>query len=216
MTACRTSWRSLLATCLVAVLFDAWSRTTGHGQGLGLFVAAQAGWEGVGTWSTGNGNVLTGPSLGAPYNNSFIYPNVTGYSFSFTSDGYFEQTQFTWNPNATDPHFEAIVLWQHGTYEVLTNGSITTNPTVFNGDGRIQTQNACSAVSSNIYYYNEPGLYQTWAVAPWRGKTMLRLGKYDGSLLPRMYLVSSDPSQFMFPTKFITNSSIGTYQIGSS
>lgn len=70
---------------------------------------------------------------------------------------------------------EAIVLWQHGTYEVLTNGSITTNPTVFNGDGRIQTQDACSAVSSNIYYYNEPGLYQTWAVAPWRGKTMLRV-----------------------------------------
>lgn len=32
-------------------------------------------------------------SLGVPYNNSFIYPNVTGYSFSFTSDGYFEQTQ---------------------------------------------------------------------------------------------------------------------------
>lgn len=28
-----------------------------------------------------------------PYNNSFIYPNVTGYSFSFTEDGYFEQTQ---------------------------------------------------------------------------------------------------------------------------
>lgn len=67
------------------------------------------------------------------------------------------------------------MLWQHGTYEVLTNGSITTNPTVFNGDGRIQVQNACSAVSSNIYYYNEPGLYKTWAVAPWRGKTMLRV-----------------------------------------
>ena len=32
-------------------------------------------------------------SLGVPYNNSFIYPNVTGYSFSFTEDGYFEQTQ---------------------------------------------------------------------------------------------------------------------------
>lgn len=32
-------------------------------------------------------------SLGVPYNNSFIYPNVTGYSFSFTSDGFFEQTQ---------------------------------------------------------------------------------------------------------------------------
>lgn len=70
---------------------------------------------------------------------------------------------------------EAVLLWQHGTYEVLSNGSITTNPTVFEGDGRIQTQNACSAISSNIYYYNQPALYKTWAVAPWRGKQMLRV-----------------------------------------
>lgn len=67
------------------------------------------------------------------------------------------------------------MLWQHGTYEVLSNGSITTNPTVFEGDGRIQTQNACSAISSNIFYYNQPGMYKTWAVAPWRGKQMLRV-----------------------------------------
>ncbi|GAA5951425.1 hypothetical protein JCM8115_005146 [Rhodotorula mucilaginosa] len=209
-----TTLRGLLATTLVALLLDTLSRT--RSTNLGLFVAAQAGWEGVGTWSTGNGMVLTGPSLGVPYNNSFIYPNVTGYSFSFTDDGYFEQTQFTWNANATDPHcVEAVLLWQHGTYEVLSNGSITTNPTVFEGDGRIQTQNACSAISSNIYYYNQPALYKTWAVAPWRGKQMLRLGQFDGALLPRMYLVSSDPSQYMFPTKFITNSSEGTYAIGA-
>lgn len=151
---------------------------------------------------------------------------------------------------------EAVLLWQHGTYEVLSNGSITTNPTIFEGDGRIQTQNACAAISSNIYYYNQPALYKTWAVAPWRGKQMLRvrssdlpaplslpaepradprvpsssmysldnvrcaaewlppahvpltklapLCAVDGSLLPRMYLVSSEPSQYMFPTKFIT------------
>lgn len=55
-----TLLRTLLAGSLVAVLLDAVARTTGH-RGVGLFVAAQAGWEGVGTWSTGNGNVLTGP-----------------------------------------------------------------------------------------------------------------------------------------------------------
>lgn len=78
---------------------------------------------------------------------------------------------------------EAVLLWQHGTYEVLSNGSITTNPTVFEGDGRIQTQNACSAISSNIYYYNQPALYKTWAVAPWRGKQMLRVRSF-GSAAP--------------------------------
>lgn len=76
-----------------------------------------------------------------PQNNSFSYPNVSGYSFSFTEDGYFEQAQFTWNANATDPHcIEAVVIWQHGTYEVLGNGSITTNSSVFAGDGRIQVR----------------------------------------------------------------------------
>lgn len=74
-------------------------------------------------------------------NNSFAYPNVSGYSFSFTEDGYFEQAQFTWNSNATDPHcIEAVVLWQHGTYEVNSDGSITTDPTPFKGDGRIQVR----------------------------------------------------------------------------
>lgn len=68
---------------------------------------------------------------------------MSGYSFSFTEDGYFEQAQFTWNANATDPHcIEAVVIWQHGTYEVLGNGSITTNSSVFAGDGRIQVRRA--------------------------------------------------------------------------
>jgi hypothetical protein len=54
-----TTLRGLLATTLVALLLDTLSRT--RSTNLGLFVAAQAGWEGVGTWSTGNGMVLTGP-----------------------------------------------------------------------------------------------------------------------------------------------------------
>ncbi|GAA5829420.1 hypothetical protein JCM11251_005042 [Rhodosporidiobolus azoricus] len=169
-------------------------------------VLAQSGWEGVGTWSTGNGAVLTGPNFGTPYNNSFTYPTVAGYSFSFTDDGYFEQSQ--------DHHcVSAVVFWQHGTYEVHANGSITTDPTPFNGDGRIQTQNACKATSSNIYYYNEPGVYKTWAVSPWRGKTMLRLGSHDGSLLPRMFKISDNPRDYMFPSTAITNTSSGTYTL---
>ncbi|GAA6011238.1 hypothetical protein JCM10207_008273 [Rhodosporidiobolus poonsookiae] len=173
---------------------------------------AQSGWEGVGIWSTGNGDVLTGTAFGVPYNNSFNYPRVAGYSFSFTDDGYFEQAQFTWTSNATDHHcIEASVLWAHGTYEVLANGSITTDPTVFKGDGRVQAQNACKSTSSNIYYYNEKGLFKTWATSEWRGKTMLRLGSYDGSLLPRMYKVSDTPRDYMHPTESITDSSAGTY-----
>ncbi|GAA5875491.1 hypothetical protein JCM8547_001681 [Rhodosporidiobolus lusitaniae] len=175
-------------------------------------VNAQSGWEGVGTWSTGNGAVLTGSSFGVPYNNSFIYPAVAGYSFSFTDDGYYERASFTWNSNATDHHcIEAVIIWEHGTYQVLSNGSITTDPSAFASDNRIQVQNACSASSSSIYYYNEAGLYKTWATSEWRGKTMLRLGSYDGSLLPRMYLISDTPRDYMFASSAITNTSSGTY-----
>ncbi|TNY21420.1 chaperone for protein-folding within the ER, fungal-domain-containing protein [Rhodotorula diobovata] len=168
-------------------------------------VHAQAGWAGVGTWTTGTGGPLTGPAFGVPFNNSFAYPNVSGYSFSFTEDGYFEQAQFTWNSNATDPHcIEAVVLWQHGTYEVNSDGSITTDPTPFKGDGRIQIQNACASVSSRLDYYNQPGVYKAWSVSDWRGLTMLRLSQYDGKLMPRLYLVSDQPADYMYPTQWLT------------
>ncbi|BGP14544.1 hypothetical protein JCM10213_001892 [Rhodosporidiobolus nylandii] len=177
-----------------------------------------ANWEGVGTWSSGNGAVLTGPNFGVPYNNSFNYPSVAGYSFSFTDDGYFEQAQFTWNSNATDHHcIEAVITWAHGTYELLSNGSIMTDLSVFASDNRVQVQNACSPLSSAVYYLDsEKGLYKTWAVSQWRGKEMLRLGSFDGTLLPRMYKMSNTPRDYMFPSYGITNTSSGTFTIGGS
>ncbi|GAA6062418.1 hypothetical protein JCM10212_006053 [Sporobolomyces blumeae] len=168
----------------------------------------------VGTWSTGSGAVLTGPAFGIPYNNSFASPAVAGYSFSFTEDGYFEQAQFTWNSNATHHNcIEAVEIWQHGNYTLHSNGSITTDPTVFPGDGRIKVQNACAATTTQIYYYSEPALYLNYQVADWRGKDMLRFAQFDGQLMPRMFLVSRDPSQYMFPTEYITNTSTGTFVI---
>ncbi|GAA5869594.1 hypothetical protein JCM16303_000520 [Sporobolomyces ruberrimus] len=168
----------------------------------------------IGTWSTGHAAVLTGPTFGRPFNNTFNYPSVAGYSFSFTADGYFEQAQFTWNSNATHHNcIEAVVIWQHGTYQINSNGSLTTDPSVFPGDGRIQVQNACSATTTNIYYYQEPGLFANFAVGDWRGKDVLRLAQFDGQLMPRMFLVDRDPSGYMFPSEYITNTSTGTFEI---
>ncbi|KAM0754668.1 hypothetical protein T439DRAFT_321699 [Meredithblackwellia eburnea MCA 4105] len=161
----------------------------------------------VGTWSSGVGSVLTGPAFGDPTEaNTFIYPNVSGRALSFTSDGYYEEASFLWNSNATDHHcIEAVVIWQHGTYTMNSNGSISTSSEIFAADGRIQVQNACAAQSSVISYYSQAGLYATWAISQWRGKTMLQLGRYDGALLPRMYQISTDPSQYMFPTSLLSN-----------
>ncbi|KAI5479024.1 hypothetical protein MNV49_004306 [Pseudohyphozyma bogoriensis] len=164
----------------------------------------------IGTWSTGSGAVLTGSAFGDPTaSNSFNYPSVAGYSWSFTDDGYFEQASFTWVSNATEPHcVQAQILWQHGTYTKNENGTISTNGTAFAPDGRMQIQDACAANSSVISYYNEETIYSTWAVSEWKGKTMLQLSQYDGTLLPRAYLVSEsakDPSAYMFPTYTISN-----------
>jgi hypothetical protein len=139
------------------------------------------------------------------------------------------------------------VIWQHGTYKVNSNGTITTDSTMFAGDGRVQVQvsglsllalrlslretaserttrpdiaesrprrssadlllspqNACAAQSSAIYYYQENNLFATWAVSTWRGKDMLRLGSYDGSLLPRMYKISDTPRDYMFDSIYLS------------
>ncbi|ORY79332.1 chaperone for protein-folding within the ER, fungal-domain-containing protein [Leucosporidium creatinivorum] len=160
----------------------------------------------VGTWSTGSGAVLTGTAFGNPVNNTFDYPPVAGYSYSFTEDGWYEEASFTWTSNATDHHcIQANIIWQHGTYKVNANGTITTDSTMFAGDGRVQVQNACAAQSSAIYYYQENNLFATWAVSTWRGKTMLRLGSYDGSLLPRMYKISDTPRDYMFDSLYLSN-----------
>lgn len=70
---------------------------------------------------------------------------------------------------------------------------------MFPGDGRIQVQDACAATSSIITYYNQPGLYASYSTSPWRGKTMLQLQAFDGSLMPRMYQITTNPTLYMYP-----------------
>jgi len=108
----------------------------------------------VGTWSSGSGQVLTGPSGIAtnPINGSFSYPGVGGYSFSFTEDGYYEQAQITWSANGTRPDcIEATLLWSHGTWAFSANRSeITTSSDIFSGDGRVQESKIVCVLSSSF------------------------------------------------------------------
>lgn len=91
------------------------------------------------------------------------------------------------------------MIWQHGSYKLQSNGSITTDPDTFEGDGRIQVQDACAPTSNAIYYYSQRGLYLGWDISVWRDKYMLRLQSFDGSYLPRLYRVSDAPADYMFP-----------------
>lgn len=61
---------------------------------------------------------------------------------------------------------------------MLSDGSITTNPSHFEADGRIQVQDACAATTSVITYYSQPGIYKAWDISAWRGKEMLQVRSF--------------------------------------
>ncbi|GAA99333.1 hypothetical protein E5Q_06028 [Mixia osmundae IAM 14324] len=157
----------------------------------------------AGTWSSGSGNVITGPGFANPVNFSFAYPATTGIAYSFTDDGHFEEAQYRFDANGTEPHcVKAFFIFQHGTYEFQPNGSITTLPIA--ADGRIQVQDPCAAESSVITYYYEPAIFQSWLIYNDQNHNAygLQLSAFDGSLLPRLFLKYTPPA--MWPTTQLT------------
>jgi len=187
---------SLITTLFASVFFVHQPEVSAQDlstNGTGLF----------GTWSSGSGRVLTGAGFANPVNFSFTYPLTTGIAYSFTDDGAFEEAQYRFVANGSEPHcVKTIVIWQHGTYTIHTNNSITMVPIA--ADGRIQVQDPCAATTSTMYYYDQWELYNGWTITndinhnAW----MLQLYRFDGSLMPRLYLVERPPS--MLPTTQLT------------
>lgn len=168
----------------------------------------------LGTWSTGSGGVLTGPGFADPMNNDspFIYPNTTGISFSFTDDGYFEEAHYSFEANGTRPRCaKAVVIWQHGKYQLHTNGSLTTDPAPFKADGRVQVQDRCAATSKILTYYAEWQLFNRWSITVdvHHATYYLQLYRFDGSEYPRLFLQVRPPT--MLPTAYLTAYANGTY-----
>ncbi|CEQ42542.1 SPOSA6832_04372 [Sporobolomyces salmonicolor] len=121
-------------------------------------------------------------------NRPFIYPANTGISYSFTDDGYFEEAQYRFEANASDPQCStAVVIWQHGKYYFHNNGSITLDPAPFASDGRIQVQDPCAATTEVLTYYSQFELYNGWTITvdAHHAAYMLQLYRFDGSLFPR-------------------------------
>jgi len=154
----------------------------------------------TGTWSSGSGSVLTGPGFAQPTNFTFTYPDNTGIAYSFTDDGHFEEAQYRFNANGTEPHcVQAIIIWQHGNYTINANNSISLTPIA--ADGRIQVQDPCAAETNVITYYDQPTLLNGWAITNDvnHNRYMLQLVRFDGSLMPRLYLLYRPPT--MLPTQ---------------
>ncbi|KAG8927587.1 Reversal of tor2 lethality [Tulasnella sp. 419] len=163
-----------------------------------------------GTWSSGTGAVQTGPGFANPASYSFEYPKTTGISYSFTTDfldngedGYFEEAQYRFEGNGSKPNcIVGIVLFQHGTYKLNPNGSITLNP--FPEDGRIQVQDMCAADSNVMQQFNQTTLFSGWRIFqdPTLGPK-LQIYRFDGAPLSPMYLIADPPN--MLPTRVLTN-----------
>ncbi|KAH8555358.1 chaperone for protein-folding within the ER, fungal-domain-containing protein [Umbelopsis sp. PMI_123] len=145
----------------------------------------------VGTWSTNN-NITTGPSFVDPVHGNFTVPTTPGLSFSFTSDGYFEEAYYTINGNASYPQCVTSVLqWQHGSFNVTTNHTINTYP--IEADGRMNLTNPCMSGGywdGTAQYYYQPETYEGYTIDASGKLTLIR---FDGQPLRPMTLISSDP-----------------------
>ncbi|WWC71870.1 uncharacterized protein I206_105829 [Kwoniella pini CBS 10737] len=155
-----------------------------------------------GTW-TSNAAISTGGTFCVPAEMKFDYPTNTGMSFSFTNTGFFEEAQYRYNSNASNPScIQAVLIWQHGTYTLEDDGSMKMTP--FSSDGRVQVQDPCAATTDIITYYNEPTTMTDWGIIvdPDTGNYQLRLNRYDGAKLPYMNLIAKPPN--MLPTQVLT------------
>jgi len=162
----------------------------------------------TGTWSTGSQAVLTGPGFANPLNSSFIYPKTTGISYSFSDAGFFEEAQYRFNGNGSQPQcIQGVVIFQHGQYSLNSNGSIILTP--FGEDGRIQVQDACAAKSNVITIYNQTVLFSAWRIFtdPVFGPK-LHIFAFDGTPLAPMFRVYSDP--LMLPTRVLSTNLTNT------
>ncbi|KAH0842780.1 hypothetical protein FOPE_08393 [Fonsecaea pedrosoi] len=62
--------------------------------GLAGLVRAQFDPALVGTWTTKSKKVVTGPGFYDPVADKLIEPELAGISYSFTSDGYYEEAYY--------------------------------------------------------------------------------------------------------------------------
>ena len=150
--------------------------------------------------------ILLVSSLSLYHKPSLMQPSPS--SFHSTDDGHFEQAEYRFASNASDPHcITGVMTFQHGTYSILSNGSLICTP--FAEDGRQQVQDPCAAVSNQINTYNATILFLQWRIFPLAdGSNHLNLYEFDGTPVAPMKLVASPPNMLP-PTTLTTPTASG-------
>ncbi|CAD6568854.1 MAG: Reversal of tor2 lethality [Alectoria sarmentosa] len=170
------------------------------GAGLVSLVAAQTDPQLTGTWTTKSRSVITGPGFYDPVNERIFEPALTGFSYSFTDDGHYEEAYYRAVSNPADPSCpQGIIQWQHGTYAKNANGSLTLTP--FGVDGRQLLSDPCNNNNAVFTRYNQIELFKDYEVAVdgYSKARRLNLFAFDGSPLNPMYLAYNPPE--MLPTQ---------------
>ncbi|KAF2442810.1 hypothetical protein P171DRAFT_433202 [Karstenula rhodostoma CBS 690.94] len=167
--------------------------------GAGLAAAQASFTDLVGTWSSKSNSTLTGPGFYDPVNEKFTEPKHTGISYSFSTDGHFEEAYYRAVANPSNPSCpKGIIQWQHGSFKKLANGSLSLEP--IKPDGRQLFSDPCTYKDAIYTRYNTTELFTRYEVVKdgYTKKTRLNLFKHDGSPLMPLYLAFSPPQ--MLPT----------------
>ncbi|ODV94469.1 hypothetical protein PACTADRAFT_51302, partial [Pachysolen tannophilus NRRL Y-2460] len=171
-----------------------------------------------GTWSSKSNTVFTGPGFYDPVDELLIEPALPGISFSFTDDGFYEEAIYQVTPNPQNHSCPtAVLIFQHGTYEILSNGSLTLTP--FEVDGRQLLSEPCEDSGVSTYSrYNQTEDYEEFAVSvdAYHGRYKLQLYEFDGTPVQPLYLAYKPP--LMLPTITLnpTATSSGSSSTGTS
>ncbi|KAK5103332.1 Reversal of tor2 lethality [Lithohypha guttulata] len=154
----------------------------------------------VGTWTTKSRKVLTGPGFYNPVDDRLIEPELTGISYSFTADGWYEEAYYRAISNPTNPNCPSgIMQWQHGTYTLPGNGSIFLQP--IEVDGRQLISTPCRYDNSVYERYHQPEFIKSYSVETdkFHNVPRLNLFQFDGAPQQPLYLAYNPPQ--MLPTQ---------------
>ncbi|CCD26633.1 Rot1p NDAI_0I00640 [Naumovozyma dairenensis CBS 421] len=154
-----------------------------------------------GTWSSKSNQVFTGPGFYDPVDELLIEPSLPGISYSFTEDGWFEEATYQVSGNPKDPTCPmASLIYQHGKYEILSNGTLILHP--IEVDGRQLFSDPCNDDGISTYTrYNQTETFHSFSVQidSYHGVWSLQLYQFDQSPMQPLYLAYKPP--MMLPTE---------------
>lgn len=171
----------------------------------------------VGTWTSKSNAVFTGPGFYDPVDELLIEPALTGISYSFTEDGFFEEALYQVTPNSQNHSCAtAALIFQHGTYKVASSGKLTLTP--FAVDGRQLLSEPCSDNGVSTYSrYNQTEIFKGFSiyVDSYHGRYRLNLVESNGEYLRPLYLAYRPPQMLPTMTLNPTDSPDSTTVVGT-